>query len=355
MGIERGEFNVAMDRERLGEKIGKVEEGRDIREIKQTLADSVTDPVKSHIHRLGFFGAHSCMGKANSTLIITEDGCGGLGITNILEGSAEETRGLGVAKGGGEFGFSGGGNDYRNTGGEDFNGSVGEGGGMITKGMVSSSFGAGFGKAEVRGIRLTLEKHGGGAECLDGVGVSLGISEETGHGFKGSDGRVSLEGGKGGSSREEEGIHNTRIIQEGTNLFTKSFSLGRGSRRGGVYGGDLWGGTTILWWNVEGGRGGRLDAEGTEAFHHSGDVVGHGKGDQAAVSVMVDSTAKEGGGNGGSFDMIILVEAGDKTIKHISVFILDTKVVYYKAKVDVVSMVGKKTWLYLVITTSFQG
>ena len=196
------------------------------------------------------------MGKANGTLIITEEGGRGLGVTNILKGSAEETRNLGVAKGGGEFRLSGGGDYDGNTGGDEFNGSVGEGGGVVTKGMMAPSFGAGFGKAEVRGIRLALKKHGGGAEDLDSVWVGLGITKETGHSFKGSDGGMSLEGGKGGSSREEKGIHNTSIVQEGANLFTKSFSLGRGSWRGGVDGGYLGGCTTKLWGNVEGGRGG---------------------------------------------------------------------------------------------------
>jgi hypothetical protein len=122
--------------------------------------------------------------------------------------------------------------------------------------MMAPSFGAGFGKAEVRGIILALAQPGGGAEDLDSVGVGLGISKETGHSFKGGDGRMSLEGDKGGSSREEKRVHNTSVVQEGANLFTKSFSLGRGSRRGGVDGG-YWGGcTTILWGNVEGGRGG---------------------------------------------------------------------------------------------------
>jgi hypothetical protein len=117
MGIERGEFNVAMYGERLGEEISEVEERRDIREVKQTLTDSIAEPVKSHIHRLGLFGSYSSVGKANGTLIITEEGGRGLGVTNILKGSAEETRNLGVAKGGGEFRLSGGGDYDRNTGG----------------------------------------------------------------------------------------------------------------------------------------------------------------------------------------------------------------------------------------------
>ena len=47
---------MSVNGERFGEKVGKVKEGRDIREIKEALTDSITEPVKSHIHRLRFLG-----------------------------------------------------------------------------------------------------------------------------------------------------------------------------------------------------------------------------------------------------------------------------------------------------------
>jgi hypothetical protein len=83
-GIKWSELKVAMNRKRLGKEIGKVKKGGNIRKEKQTLTDSITEPVESHIHRFGLFRAHSSMGKANSAFVVTEYGCRGLRVANIL-------------------------------------------------------------------------------------------------------------------------------------------------------------------------------------------------------------------------------------------------------------------------------
>ena len=82
--------------------------------------------------------------------------------------------------------------------------------------------------------------------------------------------------------------------------------------------------------------------------------MGHGEGDQAALAVMVNSTAKEGGGNGGGLDMVVAVEAGNKAVEGSPVLILNTKVIYYKTEVDIVSMMSKQAGLDLVIAVSFE-
>ena len=175
---------------------------------------------------------------------------------------------------------------------------------------------------------------------MDSIGVGLGVAEEAGHSFKGSDGRVGLDGREECGGREEKGVDNTGIVEEGADFLAKALGLSGGSRGGSVQGGYLWSRTTILGWDVEGGGGSVADTKGAKAFQHGGDVIGHGEGVKTTVTVMINGATKEGGGDGGSFDVVGLVEAGDHAMKVSYVVVLNTKVIFYKTKVDTVSMVG---------------
>ena len=69
--------------------------------------------------------------------------------------------------------------------------------------------------------------------------------------------------------------------------------------------------------------------------------MGHREGEKAALSVVGNGTSKEVSSNGGGFDMVVFVEAGDKAVKVSRVSILNTKVVNYKSEVDIVGVMGK--------------
>jgi hypothetical protein len=345
---------MAMNRERLGKEVGKVKQGGDVGKGKQALANSIPEPVKTHVHRFGLFRTDSSMSKTNRTFIVTKQGSWGLGVANVLEGSTEETGGFGVAKGGSELGLSGRGDNNRDTGGNKFYSGVGERGVVVTQNVVATGFRAGIGEAEVGSVGLGLEQHGGWADDLDSIGMGLGVAEKACHGVKGSDCGAGLEAGEGGSGGEEEGINDTGIVEHGANLLTQAFGLGRGSGSRGVNGENLGGGTTILGRYVEGGGGSWAETIWAEAFEHSRDVVGHREGDQAAVSVVGDSTSKEVSSDGGGFNVVVGVEASNEAVKVSRVCILNTKIVNYKSKIDIVSVMGKQTGLDLVVARRFK-
>jgi hypothetical protein len=117
VGVKVGDLSMEVDGKGLGEEISEVEKGGEIGEVEEVLTDSITEPVKAHVHRLGLLGTNRGMGEANSALVVTKYRRGGLRIAEVLEGSAEEAGGLGVDKGGSKFGFSSRGDNNRDMGG----------------------------------------------------------------------------------------------------------------------------------------------------------------------------------------------------------------------------------------------
>jgi hypothetical protein len=50
LGVKGSNFKVAVDREGFGKEVGKVKKRGNVREVKQALTDSITEPVESHVH-----------------------------------------------------------------------------------------------------------------------------------------------------------------------------------------------------------------------------------------------------------------------------------------------------------------
>ena len=123
---------------------------------------------------------------------------------------------------------------------------------------------------------------------------------------------------------------------------------GRG-RFGGVDSRKLRGFGAIGGWDIDGGRGGKLDAVRAVAFKHVGNVVGHGRGDGAGDTVVFNGKTKERVSDGVGFDMIFSGEGIYQSMKMGNVFILYAIVIDDKGEVDGVDGMGEEAGLKLVV------
>jgi hypothetical protein len=75
---------------------------------------------------------------------------------------------------------------------------------VVSKGVETSSFGAGVGERKIGGVgmddRIDLKEHGGGANNTAVVGEFGEIAEKTFLGGKDGSSRIRLEGGEGSDS-----------------------------------------------------------------------------------------------------------------------------------------------------------
>jgi hypothetical protein len=85
---KRSHFLVAMDREGLGVEIGKQFGGWAVGHVELIDAGSASEPGEAHVHRLGSFGFDSTVGQADDASIITQNGIGWLGKTDVTNARA---------------------------------------------------------------------------------------------------------------------------------------------------------------------------------------------------------------------------------------------------------------------------
>jgi hypothetical protein len=71
---------------------------------------------------------------------------------------------------------------------------------VVSKGVETSSFGAGVGERKIGGVGMNLEKHGGRANDTAVVGEFGEEAEKTFLGGKNGGSRIRLEGGEGSDS-----------------------------------------------------------------------------------------------------------------------------------------------------------
>ena len=67
-------------RQRLGEVIGDVDVARHVHDAKLTLADAVLKPVEPHVDAFRHAGGHRLVGESDSTLVVTINESGLLGV-----------------------------------------------------------------------------------------------------------------------------------------------------------------------------------------------------------------------------------------------------------------------------------
>ena len=73
--------------------------------IEHTLADSVTQPVESHVHGFGLLLLDGVVGNAHCGGIVCLDGGGSLGLVHFLEGGADGDCFLAIEEDGCNFSF----------------------------------------------------------------------------------------------------------------------------------------------------------------------------------------------------------------------------------------------------------
>ena len=85
-------------------------------------------------------------------------------------------------------------------------------GGVVSKGVETSSFGAGVGERKIGGVGMNLEEHGGRANDTAVVGEFGEIAEKTFLGGKNGGSRIRLEGGEGSNSFKGGDVIGSGII-----------------------------------------------------------------------------------------------------------------------------------------------
>ena len=76
--------------------------------------------------------------------------------------------------------------------------------------------------------------------------------------------------------------------------------------------------------DVQGGRGRGLDAQGSEAEQHTGNVAGVGQGQGA---VVIKGEAQELGRDGARLDLVKARQGRDKIVEVVPILVFDTKIV----------------------------
>ena len=85
-------------------------------------------------------------------------------------------------------------------------------GGVVSKGVETSSFGAGVGERKIGGVGMDLKEHGGGANNTAVVGEFGEVAEKTFLGGENGSSRIRLEGGEGSDSFEGGDVIGSGIV-----------------------------------------------------------------------------------------------------------------------------------------------
>ena len=177
---------------------------------------------------------------------------------------------------GGQLCFSSRANINRDACGDAVNGCVDEVGGVVPKGVESSSFRAGVGEREIGGVGMNLEEHGGWADDTAVVGEFGKVAKQSFLGCKNGGSRFGLEGGEGSDSFKGSDVVGPGIVKGRANDFLKLSGLSGGGRGGGVSGGKLRCGGSTHGRDIDGGGGSMFDTARVVSFEHVGDIGGHG-------------------------------------------------------------------------------
>ena len=88
MKIARAHSLVMSGRMLFGEVVSKVASARGPIYVELALFDSITDPVKTHIHSFGSLLFYGVVDDAEGSGVISLDWCGWLGMVHFFEGGA---------------------------------------------------------------------------------------------------------------------------------------------------------------------------------------------------------------------------------------------------------------------------
>ena len=102
-----------------------------------------------------------------------------MGIANVFEGEAFRHSKLSIGAYRGQLCFSSRADLDRDASGDAVDGGVDEVGGVVSKGVESSSFGAGVREREIGGVGMDLEEHGGWADDAAMVGEFSKVAKQS--------------------------------------------------------------------------------------------------------------------------------------------------------------------------------
>lgn len=192
---------------------------------KLALADTIADPIESHINCLGTFLLDGIIDDSFGTGVIRLDWRGGLWVAKFSESGAKSAGILGVVEASTNFSFSGRGKDISHDDTGDMNGAIFRRWGGISGGSIggaaeeekTTSARPCFGFREVRGITVNMENHGAGRVADTGIGVSGSIIKELIGSFGSGSSGLRLGCGKGAKSNKHGAIDGAGIVKEHAN------------------------------------------------------------------------------------------------------------------------------------------
>ena len=79
MDVEGSEGGMLLGWEGLGQKVSQVDGARDVGNTKLVLVHTAAGPVEAHVNGFRLFGPDCLRGQPTRTLVVTQDGRGGLG------------------------------------------------------------------------------------------------------------------------------------------------------------------------------------------------------------------------------------------------------------------------------------
>jgi hypothetical protein len=81
---EKGSHDVmSADRQRLGEKIGQVEDAGDEHDAKLALIHAIADPIEALVQGLAELWRHGAVGEPDRALVVAIDDSGRLGVPEV--------------------------------------------------------------------------------------------------------------------------------------------------------------------------------------------------------------------------------------------------------------------------------
>ena len=207
----------------LSEIIGSVGFAGPPIDLELSLADTVTDPIKAHIHGFGSFLLDGLVGNPVANFVVSGHGGRSLRMPELGEGDALGYRVLAIDEEAGEFAFSHAGKD----GFEDLAGDADSSierrwrrvgvfqiGAFVTEVVKSGHTRSCLRFGEVRGVAFDIENHVAGMISDLGVGVGRSVVEELGDCLHGELGGGGLFGGNGSNSSHHGKIDGASVKQK---------------------------------------------------------------------------------------------------------------------------------------------
>ena len=270
----------------FGEIVGLVGRSRFPEDMELLLADTIFQPIESHVDCLRVFHLDGVIGNSGGGAIVGLDGSCWLRMSHLSKGVANGASLFGVEEQGTEFGLSGTGHDCTDDVTEDVHCPIVSWGRVTVRRrrgrigaeeQVSPSSRSGFGDTEVGCITVDPQDHVAGVVLDCGGWVGGTVIEEMVEGHHGSTGALGLLSGECAQGNKESAVNGSRVVEEHTDDFLDPFLAGRIKSRRRVNGGGILNFGTVHWLLPGGGGTHRMLGDWVfESEESTIDVARHG-------------------------------------------------------------------------------